>query len=105
VILVDDLSFPPLGGKSLFVAAQRFIADLPAADLVGFSRSSGAGAVNPTADRAAVSAALSKVVGEYNDPRAIDRGGPSGTKNPNNGAPIQIATCNGAAAQNWTWAA
>jgi VWFA-related protein len=89
VILVDDLSFPPLGGKSLFFAAQRFIADLPPADLVGFSTSSGAGAVNPTADRAAVSAALSKVVGEYNDPRAIDRGGPSGTKNSMNAAPDQ----------------
>jgi VWFA-related protein len=89
VILVDDLSFPALGGKALFLAAQRFVEGLPAADLIGFATSSGPGAVNPTADRAAVSAALSKVVGEYNDPRAVDRGGPSGTKDPVNGAPDQ----------------
>jgi len=79
VIMVDDLSFPALGGKALFLAAQRFIAGLPAGDLVGFATSSGPGAVNPTADRTAVGEALGKVVGEYNDPRAIDRGGPAGT--------------------------
>jgi VWFA-related protein len=83
VILVDDLSFPPLGGKALFLAAQRFIATLPAADLVGFATSSGPGSVNPTADRAHVGEALSKVVGEYLDPRGIDRGGPLGTKTKN----------------------
>ena len=74
VVLVDDLSFPPVGGKALFAAAQRFIAVLPGADLVGFATSSGPGAVNPTRDRAPIAAALKAVVGEYSDPRGIDRG-------------------------------
>src|SRR5258706_11350081 len=65
VVLVDDLSFPPVGGKALFIAAQRFVAALPAADLVGFATSSGPGAVNPTRDRAPIAAALKSVVGEY----------------------------------------
>jgi VWFA-related protein len=89
VILADDLSFSPLGGKALFLAAQHFIAGLPPADLVGFLTSSGTGAVNPTTDRAAISAALAKVVGEYNDPRAIHRGGPSGAKDTMNASPDQ----------------
>jgi VWFA-related protein len=80
VILVDDLSFPPVGGKALFTAAQRFVAGLPAGDLVGFATSSGPGAVNPTRDRAPIAAALASVVGEYNDPRSIDRGTPAGGK-------------------------
>jgi VWFA-related protein len=82
VILVDDLSFPPLGGKALFTAAQRFTAGLPPGDLVGFATSSGPGSVNPTRDRAPIAAALKAVVGEYFDPRSIDRGGGSGGKNP-----------------------
>ena len=49
VILVDDLSFPPLGGKALFTAAQRFVAGLPAGDLVGFATSSGPGGGQPDA--------------------------------------------------------
>jgi hypothetical protein len=77
MILVDDLSFPPLGGKALFFAAGRFVASLPPADLVGFSTTSAPGSVNPTTDRAVISTALAKAVGEDNDPRAIDRGGPS----------------------------
>jgi VWFA-related protein len=80
VLLVDDLSFPPTGGRDLFSAAQRFVAGLPAADLVGFATSSGPGAVNPTRDRAPITAALKAVVGEYNDPRSIDRGTPAGLK-------------------------
>ena len=51
---------------------------LPAGDLVGFATSSGPGAVNPTRDRAPISAALAAVVGEYMDPRSIDRGSPAG---------------------------
>ena len=78
VILVDDLSIPALGGKALFTAAQRFVTGLPAGDLVGFATSSGPGAVNPTRDRAPISAALAAVVGEYMDPRSIDRGTPAG---------------------------
>ncbi len=82
VILVDDLSFPPLGGKALFTAAQRFTAGLPGGDLVGFATSSGPGAVNPTRDRSPIAAALKAVVGEYFDPRSIDRGGGAGGKSP-----------------------
>ena len=48
VILVDDFILPRLGGKAVF-AAQRFVAGLPGADLVGLATSSGSGAVNPTA--------------------------------------------------------
>jgi VWFA-related protein len=88
VVLVDDLSFAPLGGKALFSAAQRFVAGLPAADLVGFATSSGPGAVNPTQDRAPIASALKAVVGEYFDPRSIDRGGPGGGTN-QNGPPDQ----------------
>ena len=80
VIIVDNLSFPPGGGKALFLAAQRFVAGLPAANLVGFATSSGSGAVNPTTDRAAIGTALSNVVGEFHNPRDIDRGGPAGTR-------------------------
>lgn len=80
VLLVDDLSFPAVGGRGLFAAAQRFVAGLPAADLVGFARASGPGAVNPTRDRAPIAAALKSVVGEYNDPRSIDRGSSADVK-------------------------
>jgi VWFA-related protein len=88
VILVDDLSFPPVAGKALFSATARFVAGLPAADIIGFSTSSGPGAVNPTRDRAPIAAALSAVVGEYSDPRSIDRGGASGGP-PLNASPDQ----------------
>jgi hypothetical protein len=88
VILVDDLSFSPLAGRGLFSAAQRFVEGLPASDLVGFSTSSGPGAVNPTRDRAPIVAALKSVVGEWTDPRAIDRGG-SASGNPAGASPDQ----------------
>lgn len=69
VLMVDDLSFPAGGGKSLFAAASRFIDRQPAADYIGFTTTTGAGVVNPTLDRAALKQALKKVVGEFNDPR------------------------------------
>lgn len=69
VVLVDDLSYPPGQGKVLFAAASRFVAGLPAADLVGLATTSGPGAVNPTTDRAAVEDGLQHVVGTFADPR------------------------------------
>lgn len=69
VLMVDDLSFAPGGGKSLFAAAARFIERQPAADYVGLSTSSGSRIVNPTLDRRAVAGALAKVSGDFMDPR------------------------------------
>jgi VWFA-related protein len=69
VVLVDDLSYAPGQGKVLFAAASRFVAGLPAGDLVGLATTSGPGAVNPTTDRAAVEAGLQRVVGTFADPR------------------------------------
>ena len=78
VILVDDLSFAPLQGKKLFAAAERFVGGLPASDLAGLATTTGAVAVNPTVDRAAIRGALGKVVGDFNDPRTMVRvDGPS----------------------------
>ncbi len=78
ILLVDDLSFPATRGKAMFAAAQRFLDRVPAADLIGFTTTSGVGAVNPTRDRAALRAALAKVVGAFNDPRGIGKSGPVG---------------------------
>ena len=69
VLMVDDLSFPAGGGKSMFAAASRFIDRQPAADYIGFTTTSGTGIVNPTLDRAMLKQALKKVTGEFNDPR------------------------------------
>jgi VWFA-related protein len=77
ILLVDDLSFSPQRGRAMFTAAARFIDRVPANDLVGFTTTTGVGAVNPTRDRAALHAALSKVVGAFNDPRGISKSGPS----------------------------
>jgi hypothetical protein len=79
IVLVDDLSFSPLAGRGLFSAARRFITSLPATDVVGLTTSSGAVIVNPTADRASLVAALSKVTGAFQDPR-IESSGPSDGK-------------------------
>ena len=78
VLLIDDLSFPPSRGRHMFNAAQRFLDRVPVSDPVGFTTTTGIGAVNPTHDRAAVRAALSKVVGQFNDPRGMRKSGPSG---------------------------
>ena len=77
VILVDDLSFAPVRGKRLFDAATRFLDSLPPTDIVGFATASGVGTVNPTRDRAPIGAALTKVVGQFQDPRALRVSGPS----------------------------
>ncbi len=77
ILLVDDLSYSALRGKAMFTAASRFLDRIPATDLVGFTTTTGVGAVNPTRDRAVVRAALSKVVGAFNDPRGIVKSGPS----------------------------
>jgi len=69
VLMVDDLSFAPGGGKSLFASAARFIDRQPAGDYVGLTTSSGAGVVNPTLDRAFLRQALGKVTGDFMDPR------------------------------------
>lgn len=77
ILLVDDLSFAPMRGKAMFNAASRFVDRVPAQDLVGFTTTTGVGAVNPTRDRVALKAALSKVVGAFNDPRGLGKSGPS----------------------------
>jgi hypothetical protein len=77
VLLVDDLSFSAQRGKAMFTAATRFLDRIPANDIVGFATTTGVGAVNPTRDRAPVRAALTKVVGAFNDPRGIGKSGPS----------------------------
>lgn len=75
ILLVDDLSFSPLRGKAMFLAATRFLDRIPANDLVGFTTTTGVGAVNPTRDRASLRSALAKVVGAFNDPRGIGKSG------------------------------
>ena len=48
-------------------------------------------AVNPTRDRAAIRAALDTVVGEFNDPRNIDRGSPVGRSSASPDQPLGIS--------------
>ena len=75
VILVDDLSISPGNAKGLFTAAERFVARLPASDLVGVASASGLSRpVNPTPDRPAVFTALKRAVGSFIDPRFLVRG-------------------------------
>src|SRR5579864_2181424 len=71
VVMVDDLSITPARGKSLFFAAARFVARLPASDAVGLTTSSRATTVNPTFDHAAIAAALDHIVGAMIDPTQI----------------------------------
>jgi len=69
VFLYDDLSIKPGASKGLAVAAQRTLAQFGPDDLVGVAVTSGlVKSVNPTTDRVAVDAALSKLVGkaDYN---------------------------------------
>ena len=87
VILVDDLSFAPVRGKRLFSAATKFLDNLPPTDIVGFATASGVGAVNPTRDRAPITAALTTVVGQFQDPRDLRVSGPNLGKDPRNDAP------------------
>ena len=69
VLMVDDLSFVPGGGKSLFASAARFVDRQPPADYVGLTTTSGAGVVNPTLDRVVVKRSLATMTGEFIDPR------------------------------------
>ena len=65
VFLFDDLSVKPGASKGLMVAAERTLAQFGPDDLVGVAVTSGlVKSVNPTTDRAAVTAALSKLVGK-----------------------------------------
>jgi VWFA-related protein len=64
VMLFDDLSVKPGASKGLMVAAERTLAQFGPDDLIGVAVTSGlVKSVNPTTDRAAVHAALSKLVG------------------------------------------
>lgn len=90
VILADDLSFSPLRGKALFAAASRFVDRVPSSDPVGVTTTSGVGSVNPTRDRAAVKAALAKVVGAFSDPRGIIKTGPAPAKFGSADSPLGI---------------
>lgn len=69
VIAVDDVSFPSSGGKRTLKAAREFVDGLGANVLVGLMTTSGAAVVNPTLDHAAVTDALSHIVGAFIDPR------------------------------------
>jgi VWFA-related protein len=71
VVLIDDLFIAPTRDKGMFQAASRFVADLPAADVVGFTTTSGVGTVNPTRNRAAVEAAIRRAAGQFIDPRDV----------------------------------
>lgn len=91
VIVVDDLSFSPLRGKALLDAAQRFVDRVPASDLIGFTTTSGIGALNPTLDRAALRGALSMVMGQFDDPRGIGKSGPDGGRAAGHDSPLGIS--------------
>lgn len=68
VMLFDDLSLKPGEGKGLAVAAQRTLAQFGPEDFVGVAVTSGlVPAVNPTADRTRVEAAIGKLVGRASD--------------------------------------
>lgn len=69
VILIDDMSITPTDSKGLFVAAERFIATIPARDAVGVTTTSGRHTVNPSLDRGPALNALKQMVGWMNDPR------------------------------------
>ena len=78
VIAVDDLSFPPEGGKRTIEGAKHFIASQPAEVFIGLTTTSGSPVVNPTLDRAAVLDGLKRVVGSFIDPRRpMVPGGPT----------------------------
>ena len=69
VLMVDDLSFGPGGGKTLFASAARFLDRQPAGDYVGLTTSSGSGIINPTLDRGVLKRSLLGMVGGFMDPR------------------------------------
>src|SRR5688572_4241495 len=67
VLLIDDLSFATMRGRTLLLAAKAFINNLPAIDVVGLATTSGSAAVNPTTDRTKVRSALDHAAGEAGD--------------------------------------
>jgi VWFA-related protein len=79
VLLIDDLSFAPMRGKALFLAAKNFVNSLPASDVVGLAMTSGAAAINPTTDRTKVRSALDHAAGEASDFQSLT---PPGTGEP-----------------------
>ncbi len=78
VLVIDDLSFPPEGGKRTLEAAKRFVAAQRPDVAIGLTATSGSPIVNPTLDHSAVVAALKNVVGDFIDPRRpMTPGGPT----------------------------
>ncbi len=75
VLLIDDLSFAPMRGKALFLAAKTFVNGLPAADVVGLATTSGSATVNPTTDRTRVRSALDHAAGEASDFQSLTPAG------------------------------
>ena len=71
VLLIDDLSFAPMRGKAMFLAAKKFVSNLPASDVVGLATTSGTAAINPTTDRTRIRSALDHVAGEASDFQAL----------------------------------
>ncbi len=69
VVVVDDLSFPPDGGRRTMAAARKFVARQPANVFIGVATTTGAVAVNPTRDRSLVETMLTRIVGQFIDPR------------------------------------
>lgn len=86
VLLVDDLSFEPMRGKALFTEARNFINRLPAVDLVGLATTSGSVAINPTADRARIRAALEKAAGEGGNVQSLTPPGADAADTPEHDA-------------------
>jgi len=67
VLLIDDLSFEPMRGKALFLAAKAFVNNLPPSDVVGLTTTSGTAAINPTTERTRIRSALDHIAGEASD--------------------------------------
>jgi len=86
VLLIDDLSFAPMRGKALFLAAKAFVNSLPAADVVGLATTSGSAVVNPSADRTKVLDALGHAAGEAIDPQSLAPPGTDATDPANSDA-------------------
>lgn len=89
VVLVDDVSFAPLAGKALTTAAERFVAELPAGDLVGLATTSGRQRLAPTRDRAALATRLRVIVGAFTDPRL--EAAPQATRDDRIIEPLQLS--------------
>jgi len=71
--MVDDVSIYPLDSKGLVVAAERFVASIPARDWVGLTTTSGLTTVNPSPDRTLLMTKLKRTFGQMFDPRRASR--------------------------------